>query len=145
MNFRSCTWELSGCECWQWAALVIVIVISKLALKIQAERSGNIPARLILTAHLCRGIDQSRCLSLTPSLRVDVALFTRLTKRILYTGNACECKSPCSNAEKFIYFHTHSWFALCKATERGHAAESDSLLYIVAWDKVGTQGAGSSE
>lgn len=74
--------------------LVTVTVISLLALKIQAERSRNIPACLFLTAHLCRGINESLCLSLTPSLWVDVSLFTRLTKRILYTGNACECKSP---------------------------------------------------
>lgn len=99
---------------------------------------------LDLNSTSVQGIDVSLCLSLTPKLRVDVALFTSLTKRILYTGNACECKSPLSNVGKFIYFHEHSWFALCKATERGRAAESNSWLYIVAWDKVGTQRAGSS-
>ncbi len=38
-------------------------------------------------------------------------LFTRLTKRILYTGNACDCEFLSSNVGKFIYFNKHSWFA----------------------------------
>lgn len=50
-------------------------------------------------------------------LQHDV-LFTHLTKRILYTGNACDCEFLSSNVGKFIYFHRHSWFALSRSAVR---------------------------
>ncbi len=49
------------------------------------------------------------------NLQMDDALFTLLTRRILYTGNACGCEFLCMNVGKLIYFHKHSWFALSEA------------------------------
>ncbi|KAL1256915.1 hypothetical protein QQF64_012460 [Cirrhinus molitorella] len=50
-----------------------------------------------------------RCsLFLSTNLQMDDALFTLLTKRILYTGNACGCEFLCLNVGKLIYFHKHS-------------------------------------
>lgn len=40
-------------------------------------------------------------------------LFTRLTKRILYTGNACDCELLSSNVGEFIYFK--QTFLICTA------------------------------